>query len=107
MWKNMVERGRRADVDITRHMRFEFWITTAMLLLGKKLLLECASIVHTYIASFVCKWLSTFEIRWLFVCIRHHCQACYIPRYPILPDLLVLTVCGPTAVTIKFIVMQR
>ena len=99
LWDHVEKYGRArhsADDDITRHMRFACWITTAMLVLGKKWLLECTSILHLYVHWFFCfQVVSTFEIRWLFVCIRHHCQTCYIPRHLILPDLLAQTVYGP------------
>ena len=57
LWDHVEKYGRArqaADDDITRHMRFEFCITTAMLLLGKKLLLECASTVHLYVHCIFC-----------------------------------------------------
>jgi len=56
MWKKYRRTRQAADGDITRRMRFAFWITTAMFFAWQKMAPRVATIYHTYTASFVSKW---------------------------------------------------
>jgi len=101
LWELVEKYGRArraADDDITWHMRFAFWETTAMLFAWHKMAtrMRLSLIFVLYVHCHFCfQVLCTFEICCFVVCIRHHCQACYIPRRFILPDFPILMLCGP------------
>jgi hypothetical protein len=106
-WGNVEKYGRTrqaADDDITRRMRFAFWITTAMLLLGKENGSSNApqSIIYIYITSFVSKWylrLKFADSLLAFVITAKRVTFLAISFY-----LIYLSWCYvlPTAVTVKF-----